>query len=130
MNPGATDVFVGSAKAEREKAINTAAVVFEQTEHLTLARLDLSPTGGQDVVVDSACSDASTSTAREARTWIVAKRVRSDLHAVDAPAKPGQRSLDGCMTHRKRTSQADTAYRTAFAGAARPKMILDWRSPT
>lgn len=48
----------------REIPINTTAVVFEQPERLALARLDLSPPGEEDVVVDIHWSGISTGTER------------------------------------------------------------------
>lgn len=48
----------------RESPINTTAVVFEQPGHLALARLDLSPPGDSDVVVDIDFSGISTGTER------------------------------------------------------------------
>lgn len=57
-------VPVRSTKAKWERVINTTAVVFEQPEQLTLARLDLSPPGDEDVVVDIDWSGISTGTER------------------------------------------------------------------
>jgi 3-hydroxyethyl bacteriochlorophyllide a dehydrogenase len=48
----------------RGERINTIAVVFEQPERLVLARLELSPPGEDDVVVDVAWSGISTGTER------------------------------------------------------------------
>lgn len=48
----------------REIPINTTAVVFEQPGQLALARLDLSPPGEEDVVVDIHWSGISTGTER------------------------------------------------------------------
>jgi 3-hydroxyethyl bacteriochlorophyllide a dehydrogenase len=45
-------------------SINTTAVVFEQPEQLALTRLDLSPPGEEDVVVDIHWSGISTGTER------------------------------------------------------------------
>lgn len=44
--------------------MDTIAVVLEQPEHITLSRLDLSPPGDEDVVVDVAWSGISTGTER------------------------------------------------------------------
>lgn len=50
--------------AKRESPINTTAVVFEQPEQLSLATLDLTPPGAEDVVVDIHWSGISTGTER------------------------------------------------------------------
>ena len=44
--------------------MNTIAVVLEQPEHLVLSRLDLSPPGEEDIVVDIEWSGISTGTER------------------------------------------------------------------
>lgn len=65
---------------------------------------------------------------REARIRISAEWRPGDLAAVRALIEGGSLSLDGLITHRVPATQAEGAYRTAFADPACLKMILDWRT--
>ncbi|MBK3404476.1 chlorophyll synthesis pathway protein BchC [Methylorubrum populi] len=65
---------------------------------------------------------------REARIRVSAEWRPGDLAAVRALIEGGSLSLDGLITHRVPATQAEGAYRTAFADPACLKMILDWRT--
>ena len=64
---------------------------------------------------------------REARIRISAEFRAEDTAAVTRLIDSGRLSLDGLITHRVPATQAQDAYRTAFADPACLKMILDWR---
>ena len=64
---------------------------------------------------------------REARLRVAAQWQPDDLRSGAPAGRRRQPVLDGLITHRSRTSQADAAYRTAFGDPACLKMILDWR---
>ncbi|MGU3662773.1 chlorophyll synthesis pathway protein BchC [Methylobacterium sp. A49B] len=64
---------------------------------------------------------------REARIRISAEFRPEDLAAVTMLIDGGRLSLDGLITHRAPATEAEDAYRTAFADPACLKMILDWR---
>ncbi|WP_241911745.1 chlorophyll synthesis pathway protein BchC [Telmatospirillum siberiense] len=64
---------------------------------------------------------------KEARLRVAAEWTPADLDQTLAAIKDGRLSLDGLITHRMDVSQADQAYRTAFADPTCLKMILDWR---
>ena len=63
---------------------------------------------------------------REARMRIAAEWKRSDLLAVSELVHTGRLSLDGLITHTQPSTQAGSAYETAFGDASCLKMILDW----
>lgn len=65
---------------------------------------------------------------REARIRVSAEWRPGDLAAVRALIETGRLSLDGLITHRRPATQAEGAYRTAFADPSCLKMILDWRT--
>jgi 3-hydroxyethyl bacteriochlorophyllide a dehydrogenase len=65
---------------------------------------------------------------REARLRIAAEFQPADLAAVQSLLDSGRLSLDGLITHRLPATEADAAYRTAFADPSCLKMILDWRN--
>lgn len=65
---------------------------------------------------------------REAQIRCAAEWKRADLLAVSELAENGRLSLDGLITHHDEPTQADAAYRTAFADSSCLKMVLDWRS--
>ncbi len=65
---------------------------------------------------------------REARLRIAAEWQPADLVAVNKLVSSGELSLDGLITHRLDATQAEDAYRTAFADPDCLKMILDWRT--
>ena len=64
---------------------------------------------------------------REARVRVAAEWKHPDLLAVKALVETGKLSLDGLITHRSAATDADQAYRTAFADPSCLKMVLDWR---
>ena len=64
---------------------------------------------------------------REARVRVAAEWKHPDLLAVKALVETGKLSLDGLITHRSAATEADQAYRTAFADPSCLKMVLDWR---
>lgn len=64
---------------------------------------------------------------REARIRVAAEWKPEDLTATLAAIEAGRLSLTDLITHCCDASQADEAYRTAFADASCLKMILDWR---
>jgi 3-hydroxyethyl bacteriochlorophyllide a dehydrogenase len=64
---------------------------------------------------------------REARIRIAAEWQPEDLAATMAAIEDGRLSLEDLITHCFDASQADEAYRTAFADSSCLKMILDWR---
>jgi len=64
---------------------------------------------------------------REARLRVAAEWKEPDMQAVKALIEAGRLSLDGLITHRREASDAEDAYRTAFADPACLKMVLDWR---
>ncbi len=64
---------------------------------------------------------------REARVRVAAEWKHPDLLAVKALVETGKLSLDGLITHRSAATEADHAYRTAFADPSCLKMVLDWR---
>jgi 3-hydroxyethyl bacteriochlorophyllide a dehydrogenase len=63
---------------------------------------------------------------REARMRIAAEWKRPDLLAVNELVNTGRLSLDGLITHTQPSTQAGSAYETAFGDASCLKMILDW----
>lgn len=63
---------------------------------------------------------------REARMRIAAEWKRPDLLAVNELVQTGRLSLDGLITHAQPSTQAGSAYETAFGDASCLKMILDW----
>ena len=63
---------------------------------------------------------------REARMRIAAEWKRPDLLAVSELVNTGRLSLDGLITHTQPSTQAGSAYETAFGDASCLKMILDW----
>ena len=63
---------------------------------------------------------------REARMRIAAEWKRPDLLAVNELVHTGRLSLDGLITHTQPSTQAGSAYETAFGDANCLKMILDW----
>jgi 3-hydroxyethyl bacteriochlorophyllide a dehydrogenase len=65
---------------------------------------------------------------REAQIRCAAEWKRPDLLAVKELAEDGRLSLDGLITHLDEPTNADAAYRTAFADSSCLKMVLDWRS--
>src|SRR4051812_12594912 len=65
---------------------------------------------------------------REARFRVAAQWQPDDLAVVQRRIEDGSLSLHGLITHRRNASDAQDAYRTAFADPACLKMILDWRS--
>ena len=65
---------------------------------------------------------------REARIRVAAEWREPDLTAVKELIQSGKLSLDGLITHRQPTQNADGAYRTAFEDPSCLKMILDWRT--
>ncbi len=65
---------------------------------------------------------------REARLRVAAEWKPTDLHAVADHVARGRLSLDGLITHRRRASEAVSAYHTAFGDPTCLKMILDWRT--
>ena len=64
---------------------------------------------------------------REARVRVAAEWKHPDLLAVKALVETGKLSLDGLITHRSAATDAEQAYRTAFADPSCLKMVLDWR---
>ena len=64
---------------------------------------------------------------REARLRVAAEWSPPDLAATTAMIADGALSLEGLITHRATTGDADQAYRTAFGDPTCLKMILDWR---
>lgn len=65
---------------------------------------------------------------REARIRVAAEWRQPDIMAVQDEIEAGRLSLDGLITHRRKATEADAAYRTAFSDPACLKMILDWRA--
>ena len=63
---------------------------------------------------------------REARMRIAAEWKRPDLLAVNELVHTGRLSLDDLITHTQPSTQAGSAYETAFGDANCLKMILDW----
>jgi 3-hydroxyethyl bacteriochlorophyllide a dehydrogenase len=63
---------------------------------------------------------------REARIRIAAEWKRPDLLAVNELVNTGRLSLDGLITHTQPSTDAGSAYETAFGDASCLKMILDW----
>ena len=63
---------------------------------------------------------------REARMRIAAEWKRPDLLAVNELVHTGRLSLDGLITQTQPSTQAGSAYETAFGDASCLKMILDW----
>jgi 3-hydroxyethyl bacteriochlorophyllide a dehydrogenase len=63
---------------------------------------------------------------REARLLIAAQWQPADLAFVVAQAECGKLSLQNLITHRRAATDAQDAYRTAFADPACLKMTLDW----
>ena len=63
---------------------------------------------------------------REARMRIAAEWKRPDLLAVNELVHTGRLSLDGLITHTQPSTQAGSAYETAFGDANCLKMIIDW----
>jgi len=63
---------------------------------------------------------------REARIRIAAAWKRPDLLAVNELVNTGCLSLDGLITHTQPSTDAGSAYETAFGDASCLKMILDW----
>ncbi len=64
---------------------------------------------------------------REARIRVAAEWRPEDLVATLAAIDDGRLSLADLVTHCFDASQADEAYRTAFADSSCLKMVLDWR---
>lgn len=64
---------------------------------------------------------------REARIRVAAEWQPDDLTATRALIESGALSLDGLITHRRRSPEAADAYATAFGDPDCLKMILDWR---
>jgi 3-hydroxyethyl bacteriochlorophyllide a dehydrogenase len=64
---------------------------------------------------------------REARIRIAAEWQPADLVIVNALLAEGRLDLGGLITHARRPSDVDAAYRTAFTDASCLKMVLDWR---
>ncbi len=64
---------------------------------------------------------------REARIRVAAEWKPEDLTATLAAIEDGRLNLTELITHCFDASQADEAYRTAFADSSCLKMILDWR---
>ena len=63
---------------------------------------------------------------REARIRVAAQWQPEDLAAITALVGSGRLNLDGLITHRSPTEDAEQAYRTAFGEPECLKMILDW----
>jgi 3-hydroxyethyl bacteriochlorophyllide a dehydrogenase len=63
---------------------------------------------------------------REARLLIAAQWQPADLAFVVSQAEAGNLSLKNLITHRRPATDAEDAYRTAFADPACLKMSLDW----
>lgn len=67
---------------------------------------------------------------REARLRVAAEWTRDDLVATRDLIDHGALSLDGLITHRRSSDQAEEAYQTAFEDPACLKMILNWENAT
>lgn len=65
---------------------------------------------------------------REARLRVAAQWQESDLDLVTEMATSGQLDLGDLITHRRKASEADLAYTTAFNDPSCLKMIIDWRN--
>ena len=65
---------------------------------------------------------------REARLRVAAEWQPPDLLAVKRSLESGLLDLDGLITHRLSSTDAASAYETAFDDPACLKMVLDWRS--
>ena len=64
---------------------------------------------------------------REAQIRAAAEWKPADMLAVRELAESGFLPLDGLITHHAQASDAERAYRTAFADSDCLKMVLDWR---
>jgi len=65
---------------------------------------------------------------REAQIRAAAEWKRPDMLAVKHLVDTHVLSLDGLITHHAQATDAERAYRTAFADAGCLKMVLDWRA--
>jgi 3-hydroxyethyl bacteriochlorophyllide a dehydrogenase len=92
--------------------LNALAIVLEQPEHLSLARLDLTPPGSQDVVVRTLWSGVSTGTER-----LLFSGRMPVFPGMGYPLVPGYETV-GTIVH----AGADTSYRegqTVFVPGSR-----------